>query len=645
MSRLAFQLAVSADQGVGRAVVGQLGLGLALELGDDLLRQHLAELDAPLIEGVDLPDRALREHAVLVERHQLAQRGRRQAIYHDGVGGAIALEHAVRNEPIGRAFRFHLLGRLAEGERRRLREHVGEQQVVMAPERVERLREGDEVAGNEPGALMDQLIERVLAVGAGLAPVDRSGRMRDRLAVERHVLAVALHGQLLEIGRETLEILLVGQHCDGLCAEEVVVPDADEAHEHRQVAVERRRAEVLVDGVEAVQHGAEVVGADRQHGGEADGGIHRIAAADPVPELEHVGGVDAELGDLLGVSRDRDEMLGDRLGIAPEPLERPFARAMRISHRLERREGLGGDDEQRFRRIEIARRLDEIGAVDIGDEAERAAAVAVVFERLVGHRRSEIGAADADIHDGADRLAGVAGPSAAAHAFGERGHLVEHRMHLRHHVLAVDHDRGASRRAQRDVQHGPVLGDVDLLAVEHRVDAGAQPGSLRELDEKRERLVGDAVLRVVEIDAGRFRRHPLAPRGVVGEQLAQMHPLHGRVVFLEVAPHPARAQLRASPRPCSHLRHPFWSPYLRPRRLARDVLCGFASCHRRKPPRNALAFSPARQCGGSTLSLRALPPPITVSSGSSAAIRRVTTSATCSRHFFLPCFSRPAWPT
>ena len=37
---------------------------LALEFGYDALRQRLAELDTPLIERVDLPDRALREYDV-----------------------------------------------------------------------------------------------------------------------------------------------------------------------------------------------------------------------------------------------------------------------------------------------------------------------------------------------------------------------------------------------------------------------------------------------------------------------------------------------------------------------------------------------------------------------------------------------------
>src|SRR5262249_34285242 len=52
-----------------------------------------------------------------------------------------------------------------------------------------------------------------------------------------------------------------------------------------------------------------------------------------------------------------------------------------------------------------------------------------------------------------------------------------------------------------------------------------------------------------------------------------------------------------------------------------------------KPPRKALALCPARQRGGNVSSFFTLPPPITVSSGCRAAVRRSTTSATRRRHF------------
>ena len=162
--------------------MAELRLRLALELRDDALGQHLAQLDAPLVERVDVPDGALGEHAVLVEGDELAERRRREPLGEDGVRRAVALEDAVRHQPVGRALGLDFLGRLAEGQRLGLGEDVGQQDVVVPAERIERLAEGDEVAGDQPGALMDQLVERVLAVGARLAPVDRAGLVVDLAA-------------------------------------------------------------------------------------------------------------------------------------------------------------------------------------------------------------------------------------------------------------------------------------------------------------------------------------------------------------------------------------------------------------------------------------------------------------------------------
>src|SRR5258707_897469 len=172
----------------------------------------------------------------------------------------------MRNKPIRRAFGLDLLARFSKRERLALRKNVRQQHIMMPAERVERLSERDEVARNEPRALMDQLIEGMLAVGSRLPPIDRAGLRLDWCPIERYVLAVALHRQLLEIGRETLQVLVIGQHGDGLRAEEVVVPDAEKAHQDRQVAAERRGPEMLVDCMEARQHVAEMVGADGQHG-------------------------------------------------------------------------------------------------------------------------------------------------------------------------------------------------------------------------------------------------------------------------------------------------------------------------------------------------------------------------------------------
>ena len=74
---------------------------------------------------------------------------------------------------------------------------------------------------------MDQLVERMLAVGAGLAPVDGAGLIVDSRAFERDALAVALHRELLQVGGETLEVLVVRQHGDRFGAEEIVYQTRD----------------------------------------------------------------------------------------------------------------------------------------------------------------------------------------------------------------------------------------------------------------------------------------------------------------------------------------------------------------------------------------------------------------------------------
>ena len=61
----------------------------------------------------------------------------------------------------------------------------------------------------------------------------------------------------------------------------------------------------------------------------------------------------------------------------------------------------------------------------------------------------------------------------------------QHLVDLRHDVLAVDAIDLVRRGAERDVQHRPVLGDVDRLAGEHRRPVLLDLGGLRERDESR----------------------------------------------------------------------------------------------------------------------------------------------------------------
>ena len=58
---------ISADQRIRAAVVFEVRLPCGFEFGDDALGEDFAEFDAPLVEGVDLPEDALGEDAHLVE--------------------------------------------------------------------------------------------------------------------------------------------------------------------------------------------------------------------------------------------------------------------------------------------------------------------------------------------------------------------------------------------------------------------------------------------------------------------------------------------------------------------------------------------------------------------------------------------------
>src|SRR4029077_417794 len=232
---------------------------LALEFRDNSLCQLLAQLDPPLVKRVDVPNRTLCKDTVLVEGDEFTESFGGESLGQNCVRWAVAFENPVRNQPVWCAFRLDLFLRLAEGQCLSLRKHVSQKDVMVTAERIECLIKRYEVARNESRSLMDQLVKRMLAVGSRFTPVNRTGIAGDFASIKCDVFAVALHRQLLEISRESFQVLLVRKDRYGRCAEEVVVPNSQQPHQNRQVAFKGRCAEVLVHLVEAVQHGAEVI--------------------------------------------------------------------------------------------------------------------------------------------------------------------------------------------------------------------------------------------------------------------------------------------------------------------------------------------------------------------------------------------------
>src|ERR1700734_1349521 len=79
----------------------EVGRGLSLVANDrrQARGELLAEFDTPLVERVDVPDRALREHLVLVERDEPAERTGIEALIEERARRAAAGEALVGREP------------------------------------------------------------------------------------------------------------------------------------------------------------------------------------------------------------------------------------------------------------------------------------------------------------------------------------------------------------------------------------------------------------------------------------------------------------------------------------------------------------------------------------------------------------------
>ena len=377
--------------------------------------------------------------------------------------------------------------------------------------RVGGIGEGNEIGRDHHGALVQQLVEGVLTVGAGLAPEDLTGVGGHGAAVPADMLAVGLHGELLQVGRETMQVLAVRQHGVALGTEEVDVPDVEQAHQRNGIVLERRVAEVLVDSVEALEELLEALGTEHDDQRQAHGGVDGVAAADPVPEAEGVGGVDTEGLNLLECGGNGDEVLCHGLGVlligavdgalGLELLEHPGLDLAGVGEGLERGEGLGDDDHERGLGIQALKLLGLVVGVDVGDIAAVDTGVGIGTQSLVSHDRAQIGAADADGHQVLDLFAGNTLPLTGAHALGEGIHAVEDLVHVGDDILAVDDELAplGCGAAKRGVQDGAVLGGVNVLAGEHGVAALLELHLTSKIAQQLDGLIGHQVLRQIEV--------------------------------------------------------------------------------------------------------------------------------------------------
>ncbi len=203
----------------------------------------------------------------------------------------------------------------------------------------------------------------------------------------------------------------------------------------------------------ALEQLLEILVPDDQRDGQANRAPQGIAAANPVPELEHVSLVDTKGSHRLRVRAQSDEVLRDRR-LVLRGIEEPRACTLRVRDRLLRRERLARNDEQCRLGIAQAQRLRNVRPVDVRHEVRREIALRVRAQRLRDHHRAQVRPADANVDDRLDRLARVPLPRAAAYVIGERLDVREYTRHLAHAGLR-DFESRQSCAAQRVAPRGP----------------------------------------------------------------------------------------------------------------------------------------------------------------------------------------------
>ena len=129
----------------------------------------------------------------------------------------------------------------------------------MVPDRVVRDCRSDKITGDKLCTLMDQLVKSMLYVSAGLAPDDWPCLVLDRLTITSYIFPITLHIALLKIGRETVQVLVIRQNSLRLCPKEVIVPNADQPKQNRQVLFEIGIAKMEIHRMETFQQLPEVV--------------------------------------------------------------------------------------------------------------------------------------------------------------------------------------------------------------------------------------------------------------------------------------------------------------------------------------------------------------------------------------------------
>ena len=245
----------------------------------------------------------------------------------------------------------------------------------------------------------------------------------------------------------------------------------------------------------------EVVVSDADANRESDGRPEGVATTDPIPELEHVGLIDAEGRHSSSVGGKSDEVLGDS-GLVLGRLQEPLLCGLGVGDSLLSGERLGSHNEQSRLGVADPEGLSHIRAVNVGDEVHGDVALAVELESFGYHDGAKVRATNANVDDGIDGLSSVSLPLAGTNLLGELLHVVEHFMNTIVCALLLERVSTLAGRwvPEGNVKHCAVLGRVDVLAGVHLVAVLFDIGFAGEGEEGLQNLIIDEILGVVEED-------------------------------------------------------------------------------------------------------------------------------------------------
>lgn len=288
------------------------------------------------------------------------------------------------------------------------------------------LTEPDELAGYHP-ALVQQLIEAVLAVGTRLTEIDHSRVIAQRLSLQVDPLAVALHVELLNMGNEFAERLAVWQNGSCVEANYSRIVEADQAKQHGQILgdiiVFHQHLVNLVTSIEELFHYVvSVLNAQRQ---EPDSAPNAEPATDPVPELKHPVVWDSEVSRFFEVGRGGAEVMRNNglffffshlllfLQNSLVTLIKPFSHTFRVENGLRGCECFGVHDNQGFFTIQSVGGTEQVKGVDVSQEPQLSVFCALstffgLLDGFVDKLDAEVGASYADHDNVLQRLIRIA---------------------------------------------------------------------------------------------------------------------------------------------------------------------------------------------------------------------------------------------